>query len=569
MEKQWILEKEEPGLEKYLSLELGITPLVARLLINRGIRDKEAGRRFLHVSHDNLHDPFLIPDMEKAVERLCQAIKNKEGILVWGDYDVDGVTGTALYLNFFKGIHDNVTFYIPHRLREGYGLNENALYLARQRKSSIVLTVDCGTSSIDAVTLLQASGIDVIITDHHEPPPLLPPAFALLNPCRHDSMYPFRNLTGVGVAYKLICALSQYMGSPLLEDHSLSFYLDLVALGTVADVAPLMDENRFFVKEGLALLTRSERTGIKALKEVSGFQSKDVTADAVGFIFGPRINAAGRIGSASDAVQLLTTENLDVAMDIAGKLERANQERQRLENSIRREITKELLESPEDGIIIVKASPEWHQGVIGIVASRIVEEFYRPCILISLQDGIGKGSARSIPGLNIYEVLHECRDILLKYGGHKYAAGLTIKEGYIPVLKERLARSVTRELPPKDLIPRIYLDGEIELEDITFQAMKEMSLLPPYGNANPEPAVLTRAIRIQNPRIVGRDHLKLKLRKGRVFFPGIGFSMASSYNGIIEEGRLLDVVYTPELNYWNGTYGIHLKLKDMKVSRNA
>lgn len=578
MEKRWVIREKDFALEEYLSRELNIAPLISRLLINRGIKDITSVRDFLNVSPVNIHDPFLMNDMEKAVSCIIQAIHNRKRILIYGDYDVDGVTASALYLEFFRRCGADVDIHIPDRMSEGYSLNERAVQLAGSNNFEIIITADCGTSSAGPIRFARGLGIDVIVTDHHEPQKELPEAFALLNPNRHDSTYPFKGLTGVGVAFKLVQALSMTIETSMplrgtKEDENMGVtpyrYLDLVALGTIADIAPLTGENRFFVKNGLKLLTEEKRAGIAALKKVAGIGRRDVNVGTVSFALAPRINASGRLYKADLAVRLLITRDREEAMSIAVYLDNLNQQRQRIETSIRDEIREEISTRMDfkDEKVIVMASAKWHQGVIGIVASKIVDEFYRPCVLLSLQgDGIGKGSARSIPGFNIYEGLEACSDLLDKYGGHKYAAGLTIKEASIPLLKERLSKVITESLKEEDFIPRIIMDAEIDLEEISFPLLREMTLLPPYGVSNPEPVIVTRGLRIMEPKVVGGNHLKIKLRKGMAYLDGIGFSMGSAYNDIIKSGRMVDVAYTPELNLWNGTYGIQLKLKGIRIS---
>ena len=569
VKKRWVIEERDHALESYLSRELNITPLVSRILINRGIKDAVSGNEFLHASSSSLIDPFLLNDMEKSAVFLIQAIQEKRRILVYGDYDVDGVTASALYLEFFRKLGAETDLYIPDRISEGYSLNEAAVHRARSCGFDVILTADCGTSSTGSIRLAQGLGMTVIVTDHHEPPEELPQAFALINPARHDSTYPFKGLAGVGVAFKLVQAISQLleMRGQQSELHALSSYLDLVALGTIADVAPLTGENRIFVKEGLALLTAEKRIGIAALKEVSGIAGGEVAGGTIGFILAPRINAAGRLSRADMAVRMLTTADSQEAREIAFSLDQVNQERQRIESRIRDEVREKIAGEIDlnKEKVIVMASQEWHQGVIGIVASKVVDEFYRPCILISLQeDGSGKGSARSIPRFNIYKGLEACSDLLERFGGHKYAAGLTIKGVNIPLLRERLSAVIAERMKEQDLTPQIILDAEITLDEISFPLLKEMTLLPPYGMANSEPVIVTKGLRIVEPRIVGKDHLKMRLKKGRVYLDSIGFSMGSAYNDIITSGREIDIAYTPELNFWKGTYGVQLRLKDLR-----
>lgn len=575
MKKRWIIGEGDHALQSHLCAELKISPLVSRILINRGIRDLTAAGEFLNVSDKNLIDPFRLNDMEKAVGRLLQTIKQKGRILVSGDYDVDGVTASALYLEFFRKLGVNATLYIPDRIRDGYGLNETIVNIARSQGIDVILTADCGTASVVPVKSAMDIGIDVIVTDHHECPQDLPPAFALINPNRHDSTYPFKGLPGVGVAYKLIQALTMALSSDSelrAFDDDLSSYLDLVALGVIADVAPLTGENRYFVKEGLKLLSSEKRVGVAALKEAAGIKGKEVSTGTVSFMLAPRINASGRLSTADDAVKLLITDNLEEAKGIALYLDGVNQERQKIEAKIRNEARDKILNEmdPEKEMVFVMASREWHQGVVGIVASKIADEFYRPCVMISLmEDGRGKGSARSIPGFNLYEGLEACSDLLEKFGGHKYAAGLTIKESNIPLLRDRLSDIVAERVKKEDFTPRLVMDAEIDPEDINFSLLKEMALLPPYGVSNPEPVIVSRGLRLTESRLVGKDHLKVKLRRGKAFWDGIGFSMATAYNSIVKSDREIDVAYTPELNLWQGTYRIQLKLKDMRESESG
>src|SRR4030067_2709643 len=447
--------------------------------------------------------------------------KSRKGsILVSGDYDVDGVTASALYLEFVSNLGVDARLYIPDRIRDGYGLNENVVHIAKSHDIDLILTADCGSSSTTPIRSAKENGIDVIVTDHHECPQDLPPAFALINPNRHDSTYPFKGLPGVGVAYKLIQALTMAFSSDselrAFEDD-LSSYLDLVALGVIADVAPLTGENRYFVKEGLKLLSSEKRVGVAALKEVAGIKGREVSAGTVSFMLAPRINASGRLSRADDAVKLLTTDNPDEAKGIALYLDGVNQERQKIEAIIRNEARDKILtemDAEKENVFVI-ASREWHQGVVGIVASKIADESYRPCVMISLQeDGRGKGAARSIPGFNLYEGLEACSDLLEKFGGHKYAAGLTIKESNIPLLRDRLSDIVAERVKKEDFTPRLVMDAEINPEDITFTLLKEMALLPPYGISNPEPVIVSRGLRLTESRLVGNDHLKVKPGRG-------------------------------------------------------
>jgi single-stranded-DNA-specific exonuclease len=578
--KKWIRCEVDLELRERISQGLGISPIVAQILVNRGIREMEQAREFLVVSPANLLSPFLLNDMDRAVDRLLTAMEKGQKILIYGDYDVDGVSATSLFTLFFRSQGVEADRYIPDRMTEGYGLNVAAMATIRDRGASVIITADCGTTSFQEIEAARAYGMDVIITDHHEPAPELPRAYALLNPNRRDSVYPFKGLTGVGVAFKLAQGILMRKAgragtdgrtAALAPDFppELYDYLDLVTLGTIADVAPIIGENRFFIKEGLQLLTRARRTGIAALKEVAGVKGAEASVGMVGFSLAPRLNAAGRLSRADDGVQLLTTGDHEEAMDIARRLDRVNMERQKIEEQIRKEAREQVLQQRDvekEGVIVLESS-SWHPGVIGIVASKIAEEFFRPAVLIAVgPDGIGKGSARSIPAFHLYEALAECRPLLEGFGGHKYAAGLTIRSENIPALRTRLSEVARQTLKAEDFIPRLKVDMEVELGGISFALLKEMDLLSPFGVANPEPVLTSRGIDVTAPKIVGRGHLKMRARQGQVSVDTIGFQMGDTYRQFTTGEQRVDMAYTPELNLWNGTYGVQLRLRDLRWS---
>ncbi|MBI5197480.1 MAG: single-stranded-DNA-specific exonuclease RecJ, partial [Nitrospirae bacterium] len=487
--KRWVRCEDEDEIRCRISEGLGISPVVAQILVNRGIREMAQAKEFLEVGPRWLHDPFLLPDMDRAVDRVLKAMDLGEKIVIYGDYDVDGVTASALYLQFFRSRGIDAGLYIPHRMTEGYGLNAAALERIREEGGAVVITADCGTTATAEVERGQALGLDLIVTDHHETSEALPKACAIVNPHRRDSVYPFKGLTGVGVALKLVQGiLTRLISGGSMSDgefpRELYEYLDLVTLGTVADVAPIMGENRFFVKEGLQRLTQEKRPGIAALKEVSGQAGMEAGVGMVGFALAPRINAAGRLEHADAGVRLLVTQDRGEAIEIARRLDLVNRERQKIEEKIRKEAREMVLQTPDldRAKVLVLASESWHPGVIGIVASKIAEEFYRPTVMIAVNpEGIGKGSARSIPAFHLYEALESCRPVLEAFGGHKYAAGLTVRKENIPSLRERLSARSQEMLTDEDFIPRLKVDMEVDLEEINFTLLKEMELLSPFG----------------------------------------------------------------------------------------
>lgn len=591
MKKRWVVYEQDLRLQDYISKSLQINPLIAQILINRGIKTVEGINDFLTSSINNLHDPFLLPDMKKAVERIGRAISSGEGILIYGDYDVDGVTATSLLYLFFKEIGYDASYYIPHRLREGYGLREDAIYKIKENGIGLIITADCGTTSNPQVAAAQGLGIDVIITDHHEPPDVLPQAYAVINPNRTDSLYPFRDLAGVGVAMKLAQGVLQgFKGSriqgfkeikefndpvtPQPLDPILHKYLDLVALGTIADVSPLIGENRKLVKEGLKLLSKGERKGIAALKLVSNLDGQNISVGIVGFTLAPRINAAGRLDNADIGVMLLTTDSEEEAMRCAKMMDEKNRERQRIEeeilNEVRERINKDI--DINNAKAIVLSSENWHQGVIGIIASRIVDEYYRPTILISMREnGIGKGSARSIPAFHLYDGLLECSSYLDAFGGHKYAAGITIRKENINPFSEKINEIVRARLKEEDFIPRFYIDSEVNINDLNFKILKGLELLEPFGISNPEPVFSISDVEALYPKIVGKNHLKLKVRQERAQADAIGFNMGEKIQMFNKSESGFDIAVTPRLNEWQGTLSIQMKIKDIRfpVSEDA
>lgn len=570
MEKVWKLFPSDPQAEKELSISLGCSPFLSRLLIRRGLTKVSLARNFLYGSLSDLHSPSLLPDIDLAVSRLKRAITKGEKILIYGDYDVDGQTSIAVLREAIKSLGGDVSYYIPHRLEEGYGLNEEAITEAREKGFSLILTVDCGSTALKEAKLAKELGLDLIVTDHHEFPGQGPESLAFINPHRPDSGYPDKDLAGVGLAFKL----SQALLGLSLEDERLYSYLDLVALGTIADIVPLRGENRIFAREGLKVLSETERLGIKALKEVSGLKGK-VKEGHVGFILGPRLNAAGRISEANLGVELLLTPEKGKAETIARLLDSYNRERQEIERGILAhclsKIDKEIDLSRER--IIVLSDRDWHAGVIGIVASRILDKFSRPVILISLKGEVGKGSGRSLAGFNLFQNLEKLKAKLISFGGHKYAAGLNILLEQIPSFKEEINRLAKVSLGEKEARPSLDIDAEISFKDIGPSLMAELRLLPPYGAYNPAPLFISRDIELmEKPRLVGNNrHLKFFLRGDGRFISAIGFGLGGreDLRDLPRTGIKINLAYVPEESEYLGVKSVELKLKDVKPSSQA
>jgi len=568
--KQWVQQPPDGEAQPKLVVELGLQPVTASVLINRGIRTPAAARAFLDPSPSDLIDPMRLNGMDRAVSRIRAAVQRSERIVIYGDYDVDGVTATTLYLDYFKRQGLEADFYIPHRLREGYGLNEAAIRALRARGTTLLITADCGTTSVEEIRQARVLGMDVIVTDHHEVPDGLPPATALLNPKRDDAGYPEKGLCTAGLTFKVIQALT---GTVPADG------LDLVAMGTVADVCPLMGENRFMVKEGLKQLTEGQRPGIRALKEAAGLPEAPVKAGTVGFTLAPRINASGRLTDAGEAVRLLTTPSLEEARRIAQSLNFQNRQRQEIEEKILEEACARVeteVDFRKDGCIVL-ASRHWHLGVVGIVAARLVERYYRPAVLLAIDsDGLAKGSARSIAGFHLVEGLRRCEEFLIRFGGHYSAAGLTLREDRIPALRERLSSVAWESLKPDDLQPKQRIDASVEWEDLTPKLVNELESLAPFGPANPEPTLLLRRLVPVDPRIVGNNHLKFSVKRQNApsgaglnpSFDAIGFRMGDRM-GLFRNGAALDLAFTPERNVWQGRERLQLRVKDLRVAGEA
>jgi len=567
---QWKLKNSvNKKIEYSLNKEFGVSAIISQVLANRNLTDLDSARRYLYPSLNELHSPFLMKDMKKGVMRLLRAIYNKEKIVIYGDYDADGITSVVILFKFLNELPSSVSYYIPDRLDEGYGLKKPVIDKFKRENVSLIITVDCGVSDIEQIAHAQMLGIDTIVLDHHEISASLPCAAATINPNRSDCNFPFKDLAGVGIAYNFLIALRGALRKEGFWENenypNLKEYLDIVALGTIGDIAPLIDENRIFTKIGLELLTEGKRPGIKALKEVSGIDGQIIDSYKASFCLIPRINAAGRIASALDAVQLLLTDNIDEARTLAAKLDEYNRRRQSLEKNILNEIIEKIGQAHDWKKLnaLVFASENWHPGVVGIVASRLVDLFNRPAFVISLNNGIGKGSGRSISEFNIHQGLKQCASLLLSYGGHYRAAGISIKEDNIDEFSDLLNEIIRNSVDSQSIISQTMIDAECQLSDINLKLINEMEMLAPFGCNNPEPILCARNIKVSSPTIVGNNHLKMKLSSKGISHDSIWFSMGEFLPAL--SGAHLDVAFTPQINYWNGTSDIQLKMKDAAI----
>jgi len=567
---QWKLRETGPkNIEESLTKEFGLHPLTSQLVLNRHVASLEDAQRYLYPSLNDLHSPFLMQDMKKGVARLMQAIYNGEEIVVYGDYDADGITSVVVLYKFIKELTGHISYYIPDRVQEGYGLKVPVIDQFKSRNIKLIITVDCGVSDIEQIAYARSIGIDTIVLDHHEIADELPVAVACINPNRSDCPFPFKHLAGVGIAFNFLIALRGSLRKegfwPDGNYPNLKQYLDIVALGTIGDIAPLVRENRIFAKIGLELVTEGKRPGIKALKEISGIDGQVIDSFKASFCLIPRINAAGRIASALDAVELLLAETLDEARPLAEKLDLHNRRRQAMEKDILNEILGQLGANPdlENMNALVFSSEKWHPGVVGIVASRLVDLFSRPAFVISLKNGVGKGSGRSVSDFNIHKGLQQCAPLLLSYGGHYRAAGISIKEDDIDEFACMLDEIIGNSVQSSEMVSHTLIDAECQLQDINVDLIQQMTRLAPFGCENPEPLLCARNIKASSPIVVGNNHLKLRLTSEGASVNAIWFGMGK-YLGAIN-GASLDVVFSPQINYWNGSSDIQLKMRDAVI----
>lgn len=559
MRKKWRIKPYSREASAKLASELGVSQLLAGALLNRGITTKQEGELFLHPEMIPFYDPFLLPDMDKAVNRIVQAITNKEQIVVFGDYDADGITATSLLLWCLQKLGAWADYYIPDRFSEGYGLKSAALERLCEQGFQLVITVDCGVKSVEEIQQMKGK-MDFVVTDHHLPGDELPDAVAVVDAHRKDSEYPCPELAGVGISFKLCQALWKR-----LRNESFTQGLELVALGTVADAVPLTRENRRIVSEGIAAMSNTSFVGLRALMEVSGFSAgKTITSSGIGFGIAPRINAAGRLKTARLGVELLLCEDEETAVALASELNDINNQRRQLKDDIQLEAEEKLKSvDVENTRVLVVDGHEWHHGVIGLVASWIQGEFYRPVIVISIKDGIGKGSCRSIPGFNLYEALERCSGALLQFGGHEMAAGLTIREENIPRFRAMMEQEARRQMKAEDFIPYYDIDQELSPLDVSMDMVEELSLLEPCGMKNEGPLFACHNVRGSYASLRGTDfrHLRFNIGDGTNSVTAMAFNMAEELNRV-NRGPV-DMVYELCINEWNDVKSLQCIVRSM------
>ncbi len=574
MKHQWeILEPDKKKVDALVKT-LGISKTVATVLVNRGLHDIETASYFLQGKIKSLPDPFLLKDSEKASEIIIDNIKKKKKIVIYGDYDVDGITSTIVMYNFLSYIGAQVDYYIPHRLEDGYGLNTYTLEEIATKGGELVITVDCGITSVDEIKYSKDLGLYTIIIDHHHVGEEVPEAIAIVNPHQSDCKYPFKDMAAVGVAFSFLMVLKKVVerdGFFKGKLPNLVEYLDIVSMGTVADMVPLLESNRIFVKHGLTQMQKNKRPGLLALANICGIKDlKEITPSIISYKMAPRLNAAGRIGNAIKGLELIISNDYEIALKMAEELNLTNEYRQQLEADIFEQAVKKVEESDilETKSSIVLFSNKWHPGVIGIVASRLVEKYYKPTIMISVEDGVGRGSARSIPQLHIYNIIEQLSNHLVQYGGHKYAAGMTIKESEIEEFRTKFDILAQEALELEEYRQRTEIDGELDLSELTPELVVALSKLEPFGMNNPEPSFISRKVKILKQNMINRMHLHWKLgsQNTNLSFNAIGFSLLNGGKKTPKVGDVIDIIYFPRINTYGGSIGLQLYIKDFIFS---
>ena len=561
MNKEWhIYEADEKEVSR-IEEKYKINNLLARILVNRNITQDDKIRLFLEPTRNDFYNPYLIKDMENAVERIIKAIEEKEKVIIYGDYDVDGITSITVLKSFLKDIGVDADFYIPNRLNEGYGLNKEAINKIVSEKYDLMITVDCGISGIEEIDYANSLGLDVIVTDHHEPGDEIPKAIAVIDNKREDSTYPFRELAGVGVAFKLCQALGMRLG---LKEESYLKYLDIVCVGTISDIVPLVDENRVITKLGLLLVKQTKNLGLRAIINSSGYTKID--SNTISFGVAPRINACGRMGEAEEALELLLSKNINEVNELTKKLNERNKIRQEIEKQIYESVVEKINKDHlEDHRVIVVGGKGWHHGVIGIVSSKITEMYFKPSILLSFDDEIGKGSGRSIPGFDLHDSLMKCSKYLEKFGGHSMAVGVTIKKENFSKFVDAF-EEVAKEEKIEQIVPIINIDAKITLKDIDKEVVESLKLLEPFGEANKMPMFAFKNMRIDSIRALSEGkHLKLTLKEDNKIINAIGFNIGE----LAEEYRIgdkVDIAGFLEINTFNGTDNLQINIKDIMKS---
>ena len=566
MQRRWKIVTADPAKTDALRQSLKISAVICNILVQRGIETFEQSKDFFRPQLSQLHDPWLMKDMDKAVERIIRAVNANEKILVFGDYDVDGTTAVSCMYRFLKKIHSEVDFYIPHRYREGYGVSKAGIDFAKENGFSLIISLDCGIKSIELIRYAKELEIDFIVCDHHLPDEELPPAVAILNPKQKDCPYPFKELCGCGVGFKLISALVPQFS---LNDNDAYDYLDLVATAIAADIVPMIGENRILAYYGLKKANENPNNGIKALGFLSGLK-KELHINNLVFMIAPRVNAAGRMDDARKAVQMFIADSYEEALHYAEMLHSDNTERKEADGSITDEAL--TIISSADGWETRKSTvvfkPTWHKGVVGIVASRLIEHYHRPTIVLTQSGAFAAGSARSVPGFNLYEAVHACREHLIGYGGHFAAAGLTLELDKIEAFRNKFEEIVSSTIHPELLIPEIVIDAEINFSEIQWPFYNIIQQMEPFGPENLRPVFVAK--RVWNTgysKIVKEEHIKFSLKQNNIVFTGIGFKMADKFH-LLQMPAPVDVVFKIDENEWNGNKSLQLRVIDLKLSEN-
>ena len=557
MVKKWEVSKVDNDEVEKFAKKHKLSNLLASILIHKNITTDEEVSKFLHPTRMDFYDPFLLPDMEKAVDRIVKAVENKENITIYGDYDVDGITSITLLKNFFANSYVDVKTYIPNRLEEGYGLNKDAIREISYSGTNLIITVDCGITGIEEIEYAKQIGIDVIVTDHHEPGEEIPDCIAVVDAKRKDSKYPFNQLAGCGIAFKLMQALAIRWKLP--EKEYLKF-LDIAAIGTISDIVPLVDENRVIAKLGLMLVERTNNIGLKTLIDLCGFKKIDSTM--VSFGLSPRINACGRLGHADEALELFLASDKNTTTKLAKKMNEYNAARQQVERKIYDEAVEEIIKE-KDKPVIVLGKEGWHHGVAGIVSSKITDEYFKPSILICFEGDEGKGSGRSIPGFDLHEALMECSEYLEKFGGHSMAVGITIKKDKFEDFKKAFTE-YAKSKNISEIVPVINIERKVDLKDVSLENVKELQKLEPFGEQNKMPLFLIENLKIVSIRSLSEGkHLKILLKQDNFFIDAIGFNMGDLTEQYKIEDRV-DIVGTIDVNVFNGNENVQITIKDMR-----
>jgi single-stranded-DNA-specific exonuclease len=579
--RRWVIREADAGTAARLAEEVGVSPVTAQVLLHRGIDSGGAARAFLQPSLNGLHDPCGLPDAEKAAERIHEAAKRGEQIVVYGDYDADGITATAVLIRCLHLMGAQATHYIPDRLEEGYGLNAQAIRGIIAGGAKLIITADCGITAVEEVRIAQEAGVDVIVSDHHEAGPhfagLLDAAHSVVSTMREDSTYPFESLSGVGVAFKLAWALGKKAsGGQRCSGQFQEFLIDavsLVALGTIADVVPLVGENRIFASYGLTGLSHSANPGIRALRQVAGIDGRNLTAFDVAFKLGPRLNAAGRLGAAGDVVNLFTTSTPEKAAQVAEFLDSENVRRQKIQEEILDQALAQLEAGPpvENLSVIVLAAEGWHPGVVGVVSAKLVERFWLPALVLSVDGDEVHGSGRSIEGVCLYEALAECEDLLTAFGGHELAAGLRLKRSNLEQFRERFGQAVARRMTEENRVPALHIDAETPLVDLSLPCVQELQRLQPFGQGNREPVFAARDLRVAGQvRRLGTkgNHLAFYVQQGDTSLRAIAFGRGLLADALQKAG-MCSLAYAPTVNSWNGSRSVELRVEDILLGGAA